>query len=308
MKQKKVILILAAVAVVIFAVIDFLFILVINNLIAYDKREKKRNNGFCYISIQHESSPMKKEVEDFQEIYDFLTSSGDKYYEIYAQPVKMEKGEFFDYGGSGLVETKNGQSAKKTDAKTLQVSQNVLEDYHIETEEGRSLAGEDFNYFPEKKIPVLMGSAYRDIYQIGDTFWAKYLFDIYEFEIVGIIQEGAEAYLGNGTYRLDEYIIMPSFYISGHTEVTDGIKIHYANKTSGILKVPAEEQERFENYYRPMLENNRAGEYSWTISPASVFYKSFMGVDIYLLRNIAVLMLMALVMGEIVVLKQVKKK
>lgn len=307
MKRKKVLYILAAVAMAILAAADVFFILVISNLIAYDKREKDRNNGFHYISIQHESSPMKKEVEDFQEIYDFLKDSGDRYYEMYAQSLGAEEGSFFDYGGRGLMTVKSGQHTQGMNVSALQVSRNVLEDHHIETEEGRSLAGEDFVYHPGKRIPVLMGSAYKDIYHIGDTFWAEYLFDQYEFEIIGFLKEGAATDWGIGLYWLDEYIIMPSFSITEETEVTDGIRVHYANKTSGVLKIPEEEQERFEKDYRPVLENNRAGDYSWSISPISAGYQSLIGVDIYLLRNLAYLLLAGLTVGEIAVLYQIRQ-
>ena len=304
MKRKRVLFILAAVVMAVLAVGDVFFILALNNLITYDKKEKDRNKGFHYISIQHESSPIKKVVEDFQEVYDFLANSGGQYYEMYAQSLGVEDGSFFDYGGRGLMTVKSGQYIN---AKALQVSQNVLEDYHIEAAEGRSLGGEDFVYYPGKRIPVLIGSAYRDIYQVGGTFWAEYLFDWYEFEIIGILKEGAATDWGIGMYWLDEFIMMPSFSITGKTEVTDGIRIHYANKTSGVLKIPAEEQERFEKDYRPMLKSNRAGEYSWSVSPISAGYQSLMGVDIYLLRNLAYLLLAGLAVGEIMAVCQIKK-
>ena len=145
MKRKRVLFILAAVVMAVLAVGDVFFILALNNLITYDKKEKDRNKGFHYISIQHESSPIKKEVEDFQEVYDFLANSGGQYYEMYAQSLGVEDGSFFDYGGRGLMTVKSGQYIN---AKALQVSQNVLEDYHIEAAEGRSLGGEDFVYYP----------------------------------------------------------------------------------------------------------------------------------------------------------------
>lgn len=40
---------------------------------------------------------------------------------------------------------------------------------------------------------------------------------------------------------LDEYIVMPSFSLSAADEETDAMKIHYANKTSGVAVCNREE-------------------------------------------------------------------
>lgn len=97
------------------------------------------------------------------------------------------------------------------------IDQNYLEIFGLQLESGRLFNEEDFSNFDPKRIPVILGYAYKEYFSIGDTFEANFLMlgkEQMTFEIIGFIKEGQFVYsIGNDRpLPLNTYIVIPYFY------------------------------------------------------------------------------------------------
>lgn len=157
----------------------------LNVLLRVSETERKNNKGITF-SIQHEDNPLNKELQDFAALYNALIENqkeGYKYYEIYSQYLEnfSEQKEFYS-AISGELE--NQCSA----IDCIQISKNVIDDFHIKILKGSSLLENDFILKKENEIPILMGNLYSSIYKLEDTFIFTYLYDDYTFKVVGFLE------------------------------------------------------------------------------------------------------------------------
>ena len=97
-----------------------------------------------------------------------------------------------------------------TAAEAVQVSENFFDLYTVEITDGRSFAKTDFD-FNAKTIPVILGSAYKEYFKLGDTFDGYYICERKTFEIIGFTDAESEFYLrsSNGLVTYKNFIIMP---------------------------------------------------------------------------------------------------
>lgn len=255
----------------------------LNVLLRVSETERKNNEGITF-SIQHEDNPLNKELQNFAVLYNALIENqkeGYKYYEIYFQYLEnfSEQKEFYSIT-SGELE--NQCSA----INCIQVNKNVIDDFHIKVSEGVSLSENDFILKKDNEIPILMGNMYCSIYKLEDTFTFTYLYDDYTFKVVGFLEDGSRIDSFDYPIDLDKYIVMPSFTIEDNVEITNGLKIHYANKTSGIIEVPEGEKEIFYSTVRPLLENAGVGTYTWSIRPMEYAFEEKFGTNIETFQKI----------------------
>ena len=255
----------------------------LNVLLRVSETERKNNKGITF-SIQHEDNPLNKELQDFAALYNALIENqkeGYKYYEIYSQYLEnfSEQKEFYS-AISGELE--NQCSA----IDCIQISKNVIDDFHIKILKGSSLLENDFILKKDNEIPILMGNLYSSIYKLEDTFIFTYLYDDYTFKVVGFLEKGSQIDSFDYPIDLDKYIVMPSFTIEDNVEITDGLKIHYANKTSGIIEVLEDNKEIFYSFVRPLLENADVGTYTWSIRPMEYAFEEKFGTNIEIFQEI----------------------
>ena len=267
------------------------------------KNETK--NGCIVYSIQHEDNPINKEIENFLKVYDNLKKYEDNeytYYELYFQYLENieEKGSFYS---EETDELENSCYA----IKCIQVSQNVLCNGNIKCIDGRLCDQNDYLYDGKGELPILMGSSYKTKYQIGDVFEWYYLFDKYKFKVIGFLEEESNIHIGTYNIEFDKYIIMPSFDIGKNVRVTDGLKIHYANKTSGIIEMGKEKHTFFNDTIRALLIDTEAGEYSWTAYPLEVQFRDILGISITVLQIIIVALELLILFGSIIVIFKFSK-
>lgn len=93
--------------------------------------------------------------------------------------------------------------------EAIQISNNFFDLFPIEIIYGRNFNKEDFNF--KDCIPVILGSAYKEYFNINDKFEAYYLYDRKEFEVIGFIDDESKFYLGaNNSYvKYSNFIVMP---------------------------------------------------------------------------------------------------
>ncbi|MBR1692644.1 MAG: hypothetical protein IJ711_07705 [Lachnospiraceae bacterium] len=131
--------------------------------------------------------------------------------EIYSQAVPemfldgYEEGNadssVFDFEGRTLYLT-----------KALQVSEAFFREMNIKAEKGREFQEPDYIYKQGEKIPVIIGSGYEDVFQIGDVIGCNYLFEDVSLEVIGILQKDAFFYDSmNGDFKsCERYLLMPA--------------------------------------------------------------------------------------------------
>lgn len=242
----------------------------------YDRKGIEIDRGNFYISIQHESNPLDlpnsiQTINGFKEIIDFLNNSSFDYYEMYTQHLDFS----FEQNADLYFSVTDQLVSSGDHVKSVQISENVQKDFDFSLSSGRFLLPKDFNHKKGVAIPVLMGSAYSDIYEIGDVFSAYYLFSPFSFEIVGFLKSSSEISLSSGSIHLSKYIVMPSINFDDLPQSdTDYVtqKIHYANKTSGKAKTTESGFDYAYSYIKSILENSTVGSYSTSSSSAEKYF------------------------------------
>lgn len=164
------------------------------------------------------------------------------YYEINSQFLEITypeiKDEFlygFEYGNVEKAVVGN-ETIYQT--KCFQISKNCFDKFDIEVDEGRIFSDEDMEHRPGKSIPIIVGCDYASELEIGDLLKGVYIQEEFPYEVIGILQKGANISLGGQEVSLDRYLLMPSFNIEySPTDAEDDMfqVRHYANKLSGKL-------------------------------------------------------------------------
>lgn len=103
----------------------------------------------------------------------------------------------------------DGEKIIATEA--IQVSENFFALFPMQVSSGRCFESIDFQESGEGVIPVILGNAYRDTFDLGDTFKGYYICERRTFEVIGFAKQGSAFYSkGNNTLTdYEQYIIMP---------------------------------------------------------------------------------------------------
>ena len=257
------------------AIIILLFLILATNLLvllayfSHIVRTVTNANNVAYVSLQQESSPFDNEQNDYIKLHNILSQSL-KYHEFYNQPLfnKNDMLSFFE-AYSGNLERGCEEIASS------QIGQMISD--RLDIVQGRNFVNSDFMHNEGSTVPVILGNSYTSIFNIGDKFNLEYLYDNYEFEVVGILKKDSIIEL-NMTYYLDKSIIMPFFTIPVGTELTDGEIIHYANYTSGVVEIPNDKFSADMKFIKNVLNQKICGEYSYAIQQQNYYWKDYLGV------------------------------
>lgn len=231
----------------------------------FDAQSLKTDNNTVYLLIQHESDPTKlpntpETLHDLLTLYNDLSQSNAcTYYELYAQPIVPTSGPFFDFYTEEWSDTPQ-------EVYAVQLSANVQKDFALSVSSGRLLKALDFTLHSKQSIPVLLGASYASRYSLGDTFRADYLYHTYPFVVVGFLDKGSEIATSNSTMLLDQAVVMPSFLYDGTPKTKSAytsLKIHYANKVSGSLRMKPEQLDAVSAQVTSLLQDTPVGTFSW---------------------------------------------
>lgn len=231
----------------------------------FDTWSLETDNNTVYLTIQHESDPTElpntpETLQKFLTLYQQLSQSDDyTYYELYSQPITPTSGQFFDIQTEELADTPE-------QADAAQISATVPQDFALSVSDGRLFQAKDFTLRKHSSIPVLLGAEYSSLYSLGDTFRADYLYHTYSFQVVGFLEKDSTIETSNGTTLLDHSIVMPSFVYDGTPQsdsLYTSLKIHYANKVSGRLRMAPEQYDTVYSQVTPLLRDTPVGSFSW---------------------------------------------
>lgn len=102
-----------------------------------------------------------------------------------------------------------------TPLKSIWLGESVLNHFDNSVEKGRNLQKSDFKLeSPNEPISVVLGNAYKDIYEIGDIFSLELISDVMNFQVVGFYKPGTNFSMDVGALHdmdLDHTIVMPHF-------------------------------------------------------------------------------------------------
>ncbi len=236
--------------------------------------EKQRLGERIECALQHEDNPLKIDLTTFFHLYNDLQNF--EYLEIYNQPLDV-----FQNGRKHFDSYTNELSENPDCVDCLQISKNVVEKYKLKIDIGRMWKDTEF-VLEDHCIPVILGNGYSGIYEIGDMLEAEYLYDSYDFSVIGFFEKNSVIYTERfGFMNVDQSIVMPSFSVREGTLPTDGLKIHYANKTSGIIELDRGSYIKDYREIEDKLNSSGCGKYSLSLYPLNAHFQNRYSVSIY---------------------------
>lgn len=131
----------------------------------------------------------------------------------------------------------NNSHSKNIDA--FQINKQACEYFKLNVIKGRTFQQGDFDD-TGNVLPVLMGSSYMDIFEVGDQLPATYYQKEVVLEIIGFLHENTMIYFnGDSEFYLDQYIIIPYInYNAPETEFDDWFqKIVYFAMINGYISI-----------------------------------------------------------------------
>lgn len=145
--------------------------------------------------------------------------------------------------------------------KAIEVSDAFFEEFPIELSQGEPFSQEDYVYQEGKPIPVLLGSAYQDEFQIGDSFEGNYLFEEITFIVTGFLESESFFYSSNrGNFvSCERYMVLPA--LSFH-EASYFSKIALLQQMCGVISSHYSREKTAELYQNYLEE---AGLGTWDL-------------------------------------------
>ena len=137
-----------------------------------------------------------------------------------------------------------GNEVLTTPLKTVLLGESIFSRFDDSIEEGRNLQAADFTLAaPNEPIHVVLGHAYKELYELGERFSLELVSEVMDFEVVGFYKQGAgfsnESALHDESF--DYTIVMPHF-IPAYEPVGEAAifqhAFHIAELTSGYISMP----------------------------------------------------------------------
>lgn len=103
----------------------------------------------------------------------------------------------------------NDDSEQLKNVEAFQLNEQACKYFALNVIKGRTFQQSDFND-NGNVMPVLMGSSYMNIFEVGDRLPATYYQKEVELEVIGFLRENTIVYYnGNSEFYLDQYLILP---------------------------------------------------------------------------------------------------
>lgn len=138
----------------------------------------------------------------------------------------------------------DGKQILTTPLKTILLGESIFNQFNDSIEKGRNLQKDDFTLAsPNEPISIVLGNAYKDIYEIGDTLDLELISKVMKFKVVGFYKPNVGFSNDIGALNqvnFDHTIVMPHFIPKyepvGEAEIFQHA-FHIAELTSGYIKI-----------------------------------------------------------------------
>lgn len=185
---------------------------------------------------------------------------------LYAKNPWTAGDQFLEASSRGLEKNQvvhaEGKEYLISSLKTIEANQRMFLTFLNHIAEGSGFTEDDFSYRFGDKVPVILGSQYRQYYNIGDELNLEYLFQDTTFYVKGFFSEGLKLHVGNSTHDLDTYVCVPFFQIKEKESMTDeerGFWIRYYGLKNDVY-LKTEDYEADKDSFRNRI-SEKAKEY-----------------------------------------------
>ena len=102
--------------------------------------------------------------------------------------------------------------------------------------EGKGFEPEDFIF--DDVVNVVLGSEYKEFYDIGDRIVVHYICEPIELNVIGFLDDSAAVDIGNIHVNLSTFIVVPSFKIVSQEKKGQYFNVaHSLFRASGIIEI-----------------------------------------------------------------------
>ncbi|WP_160037158.1 hypothetical protein [Paenibacillus sp. An7] len=169
-----------------------------------------------------------------------------------------------------------------TAVKSFQMNKQAMDYFGLSVEKGTIW---DENEFKDNTIlPVLLGSAYQDVYSVGDETTINFYSKTFTVKIIGFLKENSKLFFNDNTeFYLDKYIILPYRDYEDPTSETDELfqQISYFAMVNGYIVTdnsPSQNQIMMQRV-EAISKNSSFGGYSFIgLNPHFQKYRGLMTV------------------------------
>ncbi|ERH54771.1 MULTISPECIES: hypothetical protein [Bacillus amyloliquefaciens group] len=145
-----------------------------------------------------------------------------KYLNTTLQPigVKNFKGDAtfldgYEYGSTEEPYSKDKEMGKYQLVKSVQLNDKVFSVANLKMKKGSFFSKKDYIYTKERVIPVILGSAYQNIYKVGDSIRLDYIDKTFNGKVIGILDRNSVIPVRDEMeFYIDRYIVFPDMNIS----------------------------------------------------------------------------------------------
>lgn len=209
-------------------------------------------------------------------------ASGFQYLAMYSQSITIDDmNEVFPQESA----TTNNRHSKTINA--FQMNEQAFKYFDLNLIKGRPFQSGDFKD-TGNVMPVLMGSSYIDIFEVGDQLPAAYHQKEVTLEIIGFLHENTMIYFnGDSEFYLDQYIILPHInYNEPETEFDDWFqKIVYFAMINGYIAISPGDSSTHNMMMELETISEKTGFYNYNIIGSNPNIQQYRGLINILNKN-----------------------
>lgn len=195
-----------------------------NEAIDREFSDDQKENMYGLVDTLQEPDDFSKFRKDISsinhvaEFYNHLNMSADfKFLSIFNQPVPVtgfKGGVQFDYTFDTEMTQKGFYQDEQTgeeffDVKALQMNAQAFSFFNLSVNKGKTIDWETVNY-DSGVLPILLGSDYNGVYDVGESIDGSLYFKKYQFKVVGVLRENSSIfYQNNRNTFIDNHFIIP---------------------------------------------------------------------------------------------------
>lgn len=172
---------------------------------------------FDTLETDEEYQAFLNESEALERIKKYYTKLNenfdDQYLYVFQQPIEIENiiDEIYLEGYEEGRAEQYINSGSPYPIKTVQLNEQALNMFPLEIKEGEMLTSRDFQYQRNGQIPVLLGSRYKQQFEIGDLIKGSYIFKDFKFMVKGFLKQNSFVERpGFSEINLERSVIMPA--------------------------------------------------------------------------------------------------
>ncbi len=155
----------------------------------------------------------RQDAENIDRIGDFYnalnSATSFDYSAVSSQPVPIDnfKGDkTFSYHSEAFIKAR---PEKIANVKSVQMNRTAYNLYEVAVSSGSGVNWDEVDYASDE-VPILLGSAYQGIYEVGDRLQGDFYNRHFKFAVTGFLEPNTFIhYKGDPEFYLDRYLVLP---------------------------------------------------------------------------------------------------